>query len=469
VLTTILVAVVALLVATYAYQYSPYSMAGGGSTTQITSSSSVISSSSSSLALSSSSTFVTSNNAKTPIDHIVIIMQEDHSFDNLFGAFPGLNSSYAVSTAACEPNNTTDPSKGCTKPFNADNISSAFQSVVLANSWTAAHTAYNNGSLNGFVYAQALAKKTNHTNFTLGYFTGKTIPNYWDYASYYGLDANFFTSALSSSYTNHLFSVAGQAGPSCEAVCNQLYNLTFPTIVTQLQSKGISSVFYAGNWNDSLDCKSINSAIIKNNTSSQFDAVWSPLLSFPSLQLSASTCKDNLNTNDLLHNITSGYLPGVAWVTPNTTSSDHPGFSTLSAGQQYVTSIVNAISSNTALWKNTAIFVTWDDWGGYSDHVAPKQVDTLGYGFRVPLIVISPYVKPGSISYGQPYGTQEDFSAFLSTIEANWGLSPLVGARDGVDASLFYMFNFSQTPLNPLVLPSNSLASYPLVLTTTSG
>src|SRR4029077_6553227 len=211
-------------------------------------------------------------------------------------------------------------------------------------------------------------------------------------------------------------------------------------------------------------------AVIKNNTSTQFDAVWSPLLGFPQLQLSQSTCRDNQNTGDLMKNITNGYLPGVAWVTPNTTSSDHPGFSTLAAGQQYVTSLVNAISSNPTLWKSTAIFITWDDWGGYYDHIAPKQVDAIGYGFRVPLIVISPYVKSGSISYGQPYGNQEDFSSFLSTIEANWGLSPLSSARDGADASLFYMFDFAQAPLTPLLLPSNSLASYPYVSsTTTSG
>jgi hypothetical protein len=130
-----------------------------------------------------------------------------------------------------------------------------------------------------------------------------------------------------------------------------------------------------------------------------------------------------------------------------------PGVSRLAAGQLYVTTIINAISSNPTLWNRTVIFLTWDDWGDYLDRVAPKQVDSLGYGLRVPLIVISPFVKAGNISYGNPQGVQEDFSAFPSTIEANWGLGNLT-PRDGTYASLFYMFNFTQTPLKPLVLPT---------------
>ena len=160
-----------------------------------------------------------------------------------------------------------------------------------------------------------------------------------------------------------------------------------------------------------------------------------------------------------MSDIGSGNLPVVSWVVPNRNESDHPGISNLPQGEKYVASIINAISQNKSLSQSTAIFLTWDDWGGYYDHVVPKQVDAYGYGIRVPLIVISPYVQRG-IFIGSPPGTQRDFSAFLTTIEYNWHLQNLTD-RDGSETPLFNMFNFNQTPLKPLILPSSTLAIYP--------
>jgi len=147
---------------------------------------------------------------------------------------------------------------------------------------------------------------------------------------------------------------------------------------------------------------------------------------------------------------------------PNKTQSEHPhtsGPNGLVNGQLYTASIINAISENPSLWNSTAIFLTWDDWGGYYDNAVPHQVDQYGLGFRVPLIVISPYVIQGKIFYGVN-GAQEGLSSLLSTIEANWGLPSLTN-RDQYDPSLFYMFNFSQKLLPPLIMPSNILSIYP--------
>lgn len=408
--------------------------------------------------------------AKTPIQHIVIIMQENHAFDNYFGTFPGLAKGYKENLNVCMPiSNTTK--KGCVKPFDADNESLTLQGIDLFHSWIPSHLAFNNGSMNGFITGQLqYASGTKMKNFTLanatttmGYYTNQTLPDYWDYASYYALDANFFSSTLSYSLPNHYYLVAAR-DDGLDYNEPHLFNLTYPTLTGELDAAGLSWRFYTGGWQDQWDCKPFNNTVFENSLDDAgFDFYWSPLADFPAVQ-QGPDCADMLNYNDLMQNLSSGYLPNVTWITPNTTLSEHPGLSSpLQTSQEYVSGIINAISSNPKLWNNTAIFLTWDEFGGYYDNVAPVQFDQFGYGFRVPLIVISPYVEAGKIFYGKPSGEQEDFSALLSTIEYNWGLANLTD-RDGLFLStkgLFYMFDFKQTPLSPLILPSNVLGTYP--------
>lgn len=394
-------------------------------------------------------------------------MQENHSFDNYFGTFPGLAKKYAESLNTCMPVNSTF----CVKPYNGDNQSVYIQGIDLFHSWIPSHGAYNNGSMNGFITAQlSYAEKTGVENFNLtnataamSYYTNVTIPNYWDYASYYALDANFFSSTLSYSLPNHYYLVAARDDGYAYNEPH-LFNLTYPTLTGELDEAGISWKFYAGGWLDQWDCKPFNSSVFENELEDAgFDYFWSPLADFPAVQ-QGPDCDNLLNYNDLMKNLSSGYLPAVTWITPNTTDSDHPGLgSPLPTSQLYVTSIINAISSNPNLWNNTAIFLTWDEFGGYYDGIPPVQFDQFGYGFRVPLIAISPYVEAGKIFYGKPIGAQQDFSALLSTIEYNWHLANLTD-RDGKFLStkgLFYMFNFSQPLVSPLILPSNVLATYP--------
>ncbi len=399
----------------------------------------------------------------TPIQHIVIIMQENHSFDSYFGTFPGLNPTFSENLTVCEPVNVTNPSQGCIKPFSADSYSTKFQWNNPYHNWAASHIAYNNGAYNGFVYAQVVlnlknSDLKNNASYAMGYLTNASIPNYWDYASYYALNANFFSSVLSYTYPNHLFQVAAQAQAKCATTqCAPQFNLAFQTIVQSLNASGIDWKYYAGDWNDSLRCQKIIPKQLNG-----YNAFVNVLPDFPAIQLSSSTCNRIQNQNDLQADLTSGYLPQVAWIVPSHKVSEHPGGdSSLKNGQLYVTSIVDQISLNPALWSSTAIFLTWDDFGGYYDHMVPQEIDSFGFGPRVPLIVISPYVKHG-ISYGQgPLNGQEDFSAFLSTIEANWNLAPIT-FRDQLESPLWYMFDFSQTPLQPLIMSTTSLATYPL-------
>jgi len=156
-----------------------------------------------------------------------------------------------------------------------------------------------------------------------------------------------------------------------------------------------------------------------------------------------------LNETQVLTDITGGKLPQVSWVIPNGVNSDHPGSTTGTGGPSWVASIVNAIG-NSSYWANTAIVITWDDWGGWYDHVPPPRLVNDGtswgsgyvYGFRVPLIVVSPYARAGYISH-----TNHDFGSILNLIEKTFNL-PSLGYADAYADDLSDCFNFSQTPLS---------------------
>jgi phospholipase C len=155
-----------------------------------------------------------------------------------------------------------------------------------------------------------------------------------------------------------------------------------------------------------------------------------------------------LDEIEILTDIAHNQLPGVSWVIPRGKNSDHAGSTSNTGGPSWVASIVNAIGKS-PYWANTAIAVTWDDWGGWYDHVAPPQVRVncsewgcgYAYGLRVPLIVISPYAKPGYISH-----VNHDFGSILKFIEETFGLQSL-GYADALADDLSDCFDFNQPPL----------------------
>jgi phospholipase C len=150
----------------------------------------------------------------------------------------------------------------------------------------------------------------------------------------------------------------------------------------------------------------------------------------------------------ILNDIADHQLPAVSWVIPSGPNSDHAGSSRTTGGPSWVAAIVNAIG-NSSYWENTAIIITWDDWGGWYDHVRPRKVIDDGYswgsgyvyGFRVPLIVVSPFAKPGYISH-----INHDFGSILNLIEEDFGL-PSLGYADAYADDLFDCFDFNQAPL----------------------
>jgi phospholipase C len=152
--------------------------------------------------------------------------------------------------------------------------------------------------------------------------------------------------------------------------------------------------------------------------------------------------------DNLLADIHDGRLPAVTWITPRFALSEHPEFN-LCYGENWSTQVIDAIMRSPQ-WRDTAIFLTWDDWGGFYDHVPPPQVDRFGLGIRVPLLILSPYARRGFVDH-----ETGEFSSVLRFIEDNWGLGRLT-KRDAGAADLSRSFDFLQPPRSPDPLPQRT-------------
>ncbi len=359
----------------------------------------------------------------TPIQHIIVLFQENHPFDNYFGTYPGAN---GLNESIALP--TTKGSNVTVSPFHltTSNLTN------LRNSQFDAHEAYDNGKMDSFVYAV-------NTCDTMGHYDSRDIPYYWDYASKFVLMDNFFSSMMGPSLPNHLYLIAGQSGNLTDDSF-PASSLNFPTIMDELDSHSLSWKYYSG-------------------TPGTFTTptVYDPLPAFESFKTNASMMQHLAPHDAFLTDLKNGSLSNVTWVMPKAGQTEEAP-ENITVGELSIVSEINAVMQS-PYWNSTAIFVTWDDWGGFYDHVAPLQVDSLGLGFRVPCLVISPYAKEGFVDH-----TQGEFSSILKFIETDYSLPPLT-ARDAATSNMLEAFNFSQTPRASLVLPGPYVADqYPLTL-----
>jgi phospholipase C len=355
--------------------------------------------------------------AKFPIQHVVVIMMENHTFDNLFGRYPGAN--------------------GVRLPSAPDPVS-----ADIDHSSAATIAAIDGGAMDEFPLIGQVQ------------YDQSDIPNYWSYAQHFGLSDNFFTSMSAPSQPNHLVLLAAQTGgeQSNFGDCTNTPNWLMP-------SEAPAGVSYWG-----YPCYAIPTLpLLLTNAGLTWKyysqlPIWDAPNNVSTLVGSASNVH---SSNQFIRDVANRRLPTVSFVTPpNVWSSDHPP-SPLQAGQNFATSIVNAVMQS-PYWSSTAIFITWDEFGGFADHVPPPSVDSLGLGPRVPLLVISPYAKPGYISH-----QQGEFSSFAKFVETNWGL-PNLGQRDALatTSNLTDFFNFSQHPQAPLVLPQLPVSPLLQIITT---
>jgi len=495
------------------------------------------------------------------IKHIVVIMQENRSFDSYFGTFPGADGipmSNGVPTV-CSPDPATG---GCDKPFHDPTDKNAGGPHGQTN----ATADINGGAMNGFV-AQAEGAKSScapndpactagSTTDVMGYKTGEDIPNYWSYAKDFVLQDHLFESNASWSLPSHLYMVSEWSAkcstsgdpqscinalespgnpPDFNSVKNtiigkcrtglktgacaaalQAAGIT-PDMATQLHQLIVTNCKASDtltNCQAAIDKASIPDAlrqklIAASNALAPPDYAWTDLTYLLHKQNvpwgyyvfngtepdcendSAVTCApvqqnaktpgiwnplpyfDTVRQDGQLGNIQSltnfysaaakGTLPAVSWIDPTGAVSEHPP-ALVSTGQSYVTGLINTIMKGPD-WNSTAIFLSWDDWGGFYDHVAPPVVDQNGYGLRVPGIVISPYAKTGYIDH-----QTLSHDAYVKFIEDDFlGGQRLDPATDGRPdprpdvrennpqlGNLVNDFDFSQTPRPPVLLPGGT-------------
>jgi phospholipase C len=387
------------------------------------------------------------DNNNNPIKHIVIIMQENHSFDNYFGTYPGVN---GIPKNVCMPRDPDHPNHhDCVKPFLSANVTPP----DMIHEYHESHIAYDNGKMDGFMQGE------HQNNSTMSYYDNKTIPYYWDLAKHYVLADNFFSSVLSYSLPNHWYAIAGQAPTvsiyhgipqsTKDASPNQkqdqkeylresnVINYTIAESFMNHTNNGITWKYYYHKINADGDYR--NATI--NGDAYDF---WNPLSAKPS-SYSEKYASHFVRREQMFSDLKNGSLPQVSWVMPSDKLSEHPP-NNMTVGMDWVVNVVDSIMKS-PYWNSTAIIVTWDEYGGFYDHVPPPQIDKYGLGFRVPAIIISPYAKAGFIDH-----TQYQFESMLKFIEWRFNIPPLT-ARDAHANNLLNAFDFSQKPRPPHIIP----------------
>jgi phospholipase C len=370
---------------------------------------------------------------KTPIKHFVVVMQENHSFDNYFGTYPSADGIPAETCIPVDP--FDDANDDCVEPFHIGDTE-----VVLDDPDHSAAThelQYNDGNLDGFVYA--LNKRNQDGRLAMGYYDHHDLPYYWNLADEYVLFDRFFSSAAGGSFLNHMYWVAGRPAASGDRMTGEPINDVL-TIFDRLEEQGISWKFYVQNYEPNLTYRTVH--MYPGNRASQI--TWVPVLNMDRFIDDPKFSSHIVNLDEYFEDLQKGTLPAVAYIAPSG-PSEHPP-SSIQAGQKFVRSLIQALMQRDA-WHSSVFVLTYDDWGGWYDHVLPPRVDEFGYGFRVPALLISPYAKRGFID-----STELDYTSLLKFIQYNWGITPL-STRDAKANNILGVFDFHTAPRPPRFVP----------------
>ncbi len=445
------------------------------------------------------------------IKHVIVIEQENRSFDSYFGTYPGADGipMHNGVPTVCSP----VPGGGCQAPYH----DTADVNGGGPHNEGADRKDVNGGQMNGFVTAATGAKKGCGANANtvdnpqcansaspdvMGYHTSAEIPNYWGYAKDFVLDDHMFEPVRSWSLPDHLYLVSGWSAicsnPDPSSCKNEIRGPYTPAqmqeYVDQALKTGTADVTDA--WTDITwllynhhvpwayyvqtgtqpDCENdadVACAPVKQNYLTP--GIWNPLPIFEDVQKDHQI-RNIQPLNNYFAAAKAGTLPAVSWVTPSQADSEHPPAS-VHQGQAYVTAVINAAMKSPD-WDSTAIFVQWDDWGGFYDHVQPPAVDQNGYGIRVPALVISPYAKSGYVDH-QTLSSD----AYLKFIEDDFlggaRLNPKTDRRPDprptvredvkILGDMANDFDFDQAPRPPVLLPTNPSTDSPSIPASFTG
>ena len=434
------------------------------------------------------------------IDHVIVILQENRSFDSYFGTFPGADGipmRKDGTPKVCVPNSRLGT---CVEPFHDPSL----VNFGGPHDYDDALTDIRDGHMDGFVdtaYDQPLGLLNGAAGPTgrlraqtcsssptipvcahpdlMGWHDAREIPNYWAYAEHFVLQDHMFEPSFGPSEPAHLYLVSGWSArcsnPGDVKTC--VTNLTMPDpeyprlndttpdfgwtdLTYLLHARGVSWAYYIDP-SHGPGCDPAGVICGPHHHIVGTPNLWSPLPDFVTVHQDGQV-GDIRPISDFFAALRDGTLPSVVWIMPNARNSEHPP-SNIANGQAWVTSLVNAIGRSSA-WRSSAIFVTWDDWGGFYDHVLPPAThDGLGFGPRVPSMLISPYARRGMIDH-----QTLSFDAYLKLIEdrflrgsrldprtdGRWDPRPSVRENEAILGDVTSEFDFSQPPRKPLLLPT---------------
>ena len=414
--------------------------------------------------------------ALRPLDHIVVIYLENHSFDNLYGEFAGANGLAAATgapqqvdatgtpfaTLPAVPGMAAIPTTLANQPFNIEQFVPAnVPTRDLVHRFYQEQRQIDGGRMDKF------ALVSDAKGLTMGFYHTGPLP-LAAFARNFTLCDNFFHAAFGGSFLNHFWLIAAQTpvfpGAPASAIAqldasgalvrdgfvtpdgfavntafsvntphpagipaaSLVPNQTFATIGDRLSEKHISWAWYAGGWN----------AALAGNPDPLFQFHHQPFVYFANYADGTAAKAEHLkDEQDFLAALRTGQLPAVAFVKPVGIDNEHPGYTDLITGENHVRELVAAVQASPH-WPHTAIIITYDENGGFWDHVAPPVVDRWGPGSRVPTIVISPFARKGLVDHNR-----YDTTSILALIEHRWGLVPLA-ARDAAADPLSGAFEF---------------------------
>jgi phospholipase C len=398
-----------------------------------------------------------SSQSSSPIKHVILVIQENRTFNDFFATFPGgdgttLGDATKVNETGCHNRKTSIPLKENNLVLKTD----------LNHSYQAFRAALNGGDLNGFVKIDFQSGQP-ECRYPYQYTNPSQIKPYWSMAEQYTLAEHMFTTQGSSSFVAHQDLIRGGTNIDSEyALANDPTDFPWgcdapPKTKTSLvdvndvlypmqgpypcSNKFPSSGSSYETLRDLLDAKGVSwkyyvppVKTIYGKLMSAFDAV-APVRYGPEWKKNVITPQTTI-----FKDIKNGTLPSVSWVIPDEPDSDHPGQST-DYGPEWVASVVNAVGGS-PYWSSSAIVIVWDDWGGlYDNKVGTQKYGFGGLGLRVPAIVVSPYAKPGYISQ-----TDYEFGSILKYVEQNWNLGYL-DTSDRRATSIIDCFDYQQQPI----------------------
>ena len=372
----------------------------------------------------------------TQIQHIIFILKENHTFDNYFGTFPG-----AAGVSSGKTHTGKVIPLGPAPNFFTQDIGHTFANALLA---------IDDGKMDKFDLIPGAFQGRRLINYTQ--FRQSQIPNYWALASRFAIADEFFSAVHGPSFPNHLYTIAAQSGgaidnPEAGKVwgCGAgLLDPSVPAIGPNGQRFWEVPCFHIQTVADSMNNAGLSWRYY-TGTYSEGGFEWCEFEAIYQIRYGPQWKTNILPDARFFTDVAAGNLANMTWITTDGEMSEHPDQGSSCAGENSTVAIVNAIM-NSPLWSSTVIFVSWDDFGGFYDHVAPPQLDLLGLGPRVPLLIISPFAKSGYIEH-----QQLEFSSVVKFVEEIFGL-PFLTARDTNSNDMFDAFDFVDAPLAPMPL-----------------